>query len=132
MLQTGPSEKINYDGELEYINDKLVSHYHEQGRILYNAEMPTTDGIVTNDFAEYHISDHLGNVRVRYVDKDDNGTLKTTKVEDETEIVGSYHYYPFGMLMEGNFSTHQSVQNRYQSLMISFIYSIKKVLRIQE
>lgn len=67
---------------------------------MFDAEMNTAQGAVTNDYAEYHISDHLGNVRVRYVDKDANGVLTTTKDQAENEIVGSYHYYPFGMLME--------------------------------
>ena len=34
--------------------------------------------------------------------------------EEENEVSGSYHYYPYGMVMEGNFYEHQGVEENYQ------------------
>ncbi len=63
---------IYEDGELEYI---LIS----EGRIL-------TDG--TDIKYEYHLKDHLGNVRAVYTEDDEDGESKVKQVSD---------FYPFGM-----------------------------------
>ncbi|MEL6989687.1 MAG: RHS repeat-associated core domain-containing protein, partial [Bacteroidota bacterium] len=85
--RTLQSKKL-YFHNFEYINDTLVSIYNSTGRI-YN-----DDG---NYLYEYEVQDHLGNARVRILDKngDDQITIDTSNTALH-ELVGVYSYYPFG------------------------------------
>jgi RHS repeat-associated protein len=60
---------------------------------------------------QYHLKDHLGNVRVTFSDADLNGVI-----DNATEIMEEYHYYPFGMQTEGNWQSTASAgdENRYR------------------
>ncbi len=81
-------------------------------------------------YREFFLKDHLGNIRVRYVDKNGNGLIEVDTTDQKVnELTGSYHYYPFGMEWdggkyrkhptnppptEGNFFYNQDVQNKYR------------------
>ena len=106
-------EETVYAGEFEYINGDVKSIHHEEGRVVYQAELP--GGSSPSDYLEWNISDHLGNVRVRFTDKDGDG-IPRADAEDEVknEVLGSYHYYPFGMKMEGPWLGQQGDINKYQ------------------
>ncbi|HLF62256.1 MAG TPA: RHS repeat-associated core domain-containing protein [Saprospiraceae bacterium] len=103
-----------YEDGFEYENDKLVSIYHPEGRVVFNGELETEEGILTI-YPEWVIRDHLGNTRVRFVDKDKNGEVDIVKNDTEkSELIGSYHYYPFGMTMEGKWTEQQGEEYDYK------------------
>jgi len=74
------------------------------GRIVYDNE---------ELFAEYHHQDHLGNVRVTFTDRNQDG--KVELLGDGSELGQVMDYYPFGMVHEGQglFEGGQS-SNRYR------------------
>src|SRR5690606_22885341 len=93
--ETGVGSTVHYyeDG-FEYEDDKLVAIYHPEGRVVFNGELETQDGTLTR-YPEWVVRDHLGNTRVRFVDKDRNGEIDVYKNDVlRTELIGSYHYYP--------------------------------------
>lgn len=97
----GIPQKTVYKDGFEYVNDERVAFYHAEGRITYNTTLETGEGEVTRDVAEWNIVDHLGNTRLRYIDKDGDETINLDSEDLAVhELTGSYHYYPFGMLME--------------------------------
>jgi RHS repeat-associated protein len=57
---------------------------------------------------EYTLKDHLGNARVTFADLNGDATV------DQTEILQTNHYYPFGMRHEGNDVPQQGTVNAYQ------------------
>ncbi|TCN60147.1 RHS repeat-associated core domain-containing protein [Flavobacterium circumlabens] len=60
---------------------------------------PTAEGYVQPSGSSYEYvyqyKDHLGNVRLSYSDKDNNGTV------NNTEIIAENNYYPFGLAHKG-------------------------------
>ena len=67
------------------------------------------------------MTDHLGNVRTRCIDKNKNGKIDISKNDqNKNELGASYHYYPFGLQMEGNFFQPQGVKNKYRYNGIEF------------
>lgn len=102
----------DYQDGIELVNENLESIYFGEGRAVYNQALAGTQN---NPYLEWAISDHLGNVRVRYVDKDKDGAISVVPADDvSSEITGSYHYYPFGMKMEGEWNVQQGNRNKYQ------------------
>lgn len=122
MVGHPPSTTI-YHGGIEYKDNMLESIYHAEGRVVYNGNLETAEGFL-NTYVEWSLSDHLGNVRIRFVDKDGSGNINADpRAEPEhVEVLGSYHYYPFGLKMEaapitpegGTFWGQQGVKNKYQ------------------
>jgi RHS repeat-associated protein len=74
--------KRDYLRSKEYMNDMLESVYHNNGRALPNG------GLFNY---EYHIKDHLGNVRVTFEDFNSNGTITFNEIKSRND------YYSFGM-----------------------------------
>lgn len=106
-------EETIYAGEFEYINGDIKSIYHEEGRVVYQSIFPFVQG--PQDYIEWQISDHLGNVRVRFTDRDNDGEIIVDKEDPlASEVIGSYHYYPFGMKMEGPWLLQQGEINKHQ------------------
>jgi RHS repeat-associated protein len=72
---------------------------------------PTTDGNWNWQgwMYKYVLNDHLGNARVTFSDRDNDGTVTLTDIEQIN------HFYPFGLNMEGNWNGHfPTVQNKFQ------------------
>ena len=88
----------DYVGGFFYKDDELKHIGHEEGRALK----------IGNSFRyEFNLTDHLGNVRVSFTDKDYDGNL------EEGEVLQTDHYYPFGMRM-GGLSLNSGEENRYR------------------
>ena len=67
-----------------------------------------------DDYFEWNIVDHLGSTRVKFADKnEDGGILYDTNLPEEDEILGSYHYYPFGMEMDGIWTPDSNPEMQY-------------------
>ena len=130
-FKDGVQEKeYTYLDGVEFKDGKLESIYHEEGRIVYDGEIPNELNLPTMTYREYFLKDHLGNTRVRYVDKNGDGLIWVdTTDQKRNELTGSYHYYPFGMQWEygtyrrdpinpppgqGNFFYNQDVLNKYR------------------
>jgi len=74
--------KRDYLRGKEYKSDILESIYHADGRVIKKGSLFTY---------EYHIKDHLGNIRVTFVDDDANGLITGTELRSRND------YYSFGM-----------------------------------
>ena len=69
---------------------------------------------ITNEGSpEYHyaITDHLGNTRLVYYDKNLNG-----KIESASQIVQENHYYPFGLKMKGAWTGDENIATTANNL----------------
>ena len=116
---TGGVEKARYyqDG-IEYFtgpNDEILIEaiHHGEGRYVYEYD---ENGKFKRNYHEFMISDHLGNVRVRFADLNGDGEINVVDEGpgQEKEVLGSYHYYPYGMEMEGIFHPEDLVDNMYR------------------
>ena len=100
----GNTTEKNYVGGIEYVSGdngyEVEAIYHSEGRLV-----PKDGGKYQ---FEYTLTDHLGNARVTFADLNDDATV------DETEILQTNHYYPFGMRHEGNQVPLQGSENMYQ------------------
>jgi RHS repeat-associated protein len=67
---------------------------------------------------EYWHTDHLGNVRLAFADKNNNGRIEIEDDPgtpgDDTEIMQENHYYPFGMNQLGPWYETVTPPNKYQ------------------
>ncbi len=114
VTKDGNTETWDYLDGVEFKDGVMQSIYHEDGRIVYNAALPMHGG-GTHTYAEWFLKDHLGNTRVRIVDKNANGVVDLDHNDPEVhEITGAYHYYPFGFQFEGPFNPQQEDINRYR------------------
>ena len=92
-------QTTDYVGGVEYLNNTLQRVANTEGAVTRNA-----DGTYAQ---EYVLRDHLGNTRITFKDKDNDGTVR------DTDIVQINHYYPFGLNMEGNWNGGVG-KNKYQ------------------
>lgn len=97
-------KKKDYLGGIEYTNSKIEAIYHSEGRVYYE------DGVGRY---EYNLTDHLGNVRLSFTDRDGNGIVEATDDPETNEILSETHYYPFGMNMEGPWMQNAGRENPY-------------------
>jgi len=104
--------RLYHDG-IEYYDGKIQAVYHPEGRFVFER---WEDGSLKRTYHEYMIRDHLGNIRVRFADL--NGDKKINILNQgpgqDKEILGSYHYYPYGLKMEGIFHKQDLLNNSYQ------------------
>ena len=77
----------DYFQGIEYVDNALVSIYHAEGRV--------NTGLSGNFVYQYAVKDHLNNTRITLSDNNQNFSLDLGDLNE-------YHYYPFGLLMEGN------------------------------
>jgi len=108
--------RLFHDG-IEYVDGKIEAINHDEGRYVFERE---NDGSIKRTYHEFMIADHLGNIRVRFADL--NGDRKINVFDQgpgqEKEVLGSFHYYPFGLKMEGIFHPQISIQckNQYNGI----------------
>ncbi|MCX2682161.1 hypothetical protein OOZ15_19625 [Galbibacter sp. EGI 63066] len=76
-----------YAGNYIYENDQLQFFSHAEGYV-------TPSGSGGYDYV-YQYKDHLGNVRLSYMDANNNGSVTTDEVIEES------NYYPFGLQHKG-------------------------------
>jgi RHS repeat-associated protein len=86
---------------LEYANlGTPEAIYFAEGRINF---------AITPSKYEYTLTDHLGNARVQFSDKNNDGTIQPA-----TELIQANHYYPFGLNQEGPWAKGGAAGNKYQ------------------
>ncbi|MCI5057876.1 MAG: hypothetical protein MRY83_17315, partial [Flavobacteriales bacterium] len=90
----------NYSDDFEYLNGVLESIQHMEGR---------TVSLGSNYQNEFTIKDHIGNSRVNFADLNSDG-----KIQSGSEVLQENHYYPFGLVMEGNWNQVSGLENNYQ------------------
>ncbi len=96
----------NYVGGIEYKDNVLEAIYHAEGRVT------TINGVLKYEFA---LKDHLGNTRLMFSDKNNDGLIQQSTAQEASEVTQENHYYPFGMSMEGTWQNTPSVlDNKYQ------------------
>jgi RHS repeat-associated protein len=89
---------------------RIESIYHSEGR-YFNTSATSTPTWRT----EYSIKDHLGNTRLSFTDKNNNGIVDVTNSTSTNDILQENHYYAFGMTHEGPWLINQSAKdNAYQ------------------
>ncbi len=100
----GTTVITNYVNGVEYLGETLQRIAHTEGAIVRIVEGATAT--VTYQH-EYVLRDHLGNTRVSFRDKNNDGIV------GDTDITQINHYYPFGLNMEGNWNGAAGT-NKYQ------------------
>jgi hypothetical protein len=95
----------DYVGGLEYTNDSLEAIYHSEGRVYFE------NG--TSRY-EYNITDHLGNTRLTFTDKDGDGVIEIFENADSNEVLSEHHYYPFGMNLNGAWMSNPGRSSKYR------------------
>jgi len=95
----------DYNGGLEYRSTgavplSLESMAHAEGRV-YNTNVGTSSADALR--YEYAIRDHLGNTRLMFTDKNNNGLVEVSS-GSSNELLQETHYYPFGMELNGPWS----------------------------
>jgi RHS repeat-associated protein len=89
---------------------RIEAVYHAEGR-YFNTSTTTTPSWRT----EYSIKDHLGNTRLTFTDKNNNGKIDVTNTASTNEILQENHYYSFGMAYEGTWMMNDAAKdNSYQ------------------
>jgi RHS repeat-associated protein len=81
----------SYAGNFIYENDVLQMFSHPEGYV----EQLSAGKVPTFGYA-YQYKDHLGNIRLTYMDSDNNGSI-----DSSTEIIEENNYYPFGLKHKG-------------------------------
>jgi len=94
-----------YLGSIEYEGSELRNIYHEEGRVYYEGG---------NGRYEYNIRDHLGNTRLTFTDRDNDGTIEVSSDPEVNEVLQENHYYPFGMAMDGQWMANPGREDKYQ------------------
>jgi len=79
------TKQTDYTGQYFYENDTLKFINHEEGRIVMTGAAPEY---------QYHLKDHLGNVRVTFTVKDDTeSTTATLEKANTSSEQGKFLYY---------------------------------------
>ncbi|MCB0606356.1 MAG: RHS repeat-associated core domain-containing protein [Lewinella sp.] len=112
--QAGPEGIREYIGGIEYLDQKIQSIRHSEGRLV-----PTYSGTSIESIrAEYWRQDHLGNTRIAFSDFNLDGVIATkddpNTTEDDIEITQENHYYPFGLNQEGPWYQTVQPKNKHQ------------------
>ncbi len=111
VVHDGETFIYHYVKGMEFINQAPASVYLSEGRYTWERE---DDGTLVDEYYEWCIKDHLGNTRVKFADKNgDGGILYNPEAPEEDEILGTYHYYPFGMEMEGVWTPDSKPEMQY-------------------
>jgi len=79
--------------------------YHAEGRVSFDNGQ---------SLYEYNLTDHLGNLRLSFADRNGDGEVDITSDPATNEVLQEHHYYPFGMAMEGDWVDNPVRGNRYR------------------
>lgn len=98
-----------YAGNYIYEDDNLKYFSQPEGYVANNS---------TFDYI-YQYKDHLGNIRLSYGDKNNDGIITTSLDPTVTEIIEENNYYPFGQKQKGynfvtNYGKGNSVGQKYK------------------
>jgi len=85
IVSTGAT--TDYAGNYIYENDDLKFFSQPEGYI---------EPVGSGYHYVYQYKDHLGNIRLSYADRDNNGSISAN-----TEIIEEHNYYPFGLKHKG-------------------------------
>ena len=117
VVQNGSIEtSTDYDGNFIYKNGDLEFFNHPEGYIEPVTQSTTGFNKFTGSTFQtsynyvYQYKDHLGNVRLSYSDKDNNGSINAN-----TEIIEEKNYYPFGLQHKGYNIVVNGTENNYQT-----------------
>ena len=99
-----PVRERTYAGGLEYLNGKLESVAHAEGRTFYEGD---------GSRREFNLTDHLGNVRLVFSDLNGNGRVDLDSEAARNEVLMEQNYYPFGLEMEGRWLEDLGRGTRY-------------------
>ncbi len=105
VVQSGVTQyKQDYVGGIEYRTASNVTTleaiYHAEGRV-------TTINVSLK--YEYALKDHLGNTRLMFSDKNNDGLIQQSTGQEASEVTQENHYYSFGLQMEGTWMNTPSV-----------------------
>ncbi len=100
VTEGGSLIETEYAGNYIYKNGQLEFFNHPEGYLEPN-------GTGSYDYV-YQYKDHLGNIRLSYSDRDNNGTINAL-----TEIVEEKNYYPFGLQHKGYNNTITGRKHNY-------------------
>gem|GEM_PF-2020843 len=95
----------DYVGGIEYYNGIMEAIYHAEGRVSFDNGQ---------SLYEYNLTDHLGNLRLSFADRNGDGDVDITSDPATNEILQEHHYYPFGMALEGDWVNNPVKGNRYR------------------
>ncbi|MNQ28932.1 RHS Repeat protein [compost metagenome] len=114
----------------EYIDGKFVTtmntttqyadnYIYEDNTLKYFSQ---PEGYVANNTTFdyiYQYKDHLGNIRLSYGDKNNDGIITTSLDQTVTEIIEENNYYPYGQKQKGynfvtNYGKGNSVGQKYK------------------
>lgn len=113
---SGPSKRTDYIGELIFENDELQFIQHEEGRIM----VVDHDGTGILPEYQYHLKDHLGNVRTTFTSRPITREYLAT-VEPEPDIVAQeaadFDNYDDAVILEHALANH--TQNGNQAIRLN-------------
>ncbi len=93
------TQKLITGGKSEYIADKSICLLPGfESLPVFNAEIKPQLGYLWN----YILSDHLGNTRVLFADKNDDGLIKQETDPTQNEVLSVSNYSPFGLELGGS------------------------------
>ncbi|WP_219007613.1 DUF6443 domain-containing protein [Aquimarina litoralis] len=106
---TGVKQKKIVSGGSSLTTEYAGNYIYENGQLQF---MSTTEGYVEPIFAGngvaissfdyiYQYKDHLGNIRLSYSDKNNDGNIVVIPGSAASEILEENNYYPFGLKHKG-------------------------------
>jgi hypothetical protein len=100
-------KEVYQDGQLNYYKDYTGGFVYRSGELDYfRSENGRIRKVDDSYVPEYHLKDHLDNVRVAFSpgipSGEPYGFDKDTRTRPVPIHIGKQHYYPFGMEMPGS------------------------------
>jgi RHS repeat-associated protein len=97
-----------YAGNYIYENNTLQFFNHPEGYVKPNFQINRdgSQGLFLSADYVYQYKDHLGNVRLSYIDNNNDGVITPS-----TEIIEESNYYPFGLKHKGYNGNVSSIGN---------------------
>ena len=102
IVKTAGTTTLTHDylGGIEVKNNKVEAIYSGVGRAFNTASSGQAYRY------EYYLKDHLGNIRLSFTDKNNDGLIN-----NQGEILQENQYYPFGMVQHGSWYDDATVAN---------------------